>query len=56
MVLGRNLRTGEVKVVVYHFECGMAEYFPERKDIAAIKQVVYGKGMSAKMGMQPFHA
>ena len=51
MVLLGNLRAGEVEVMVYHLQCVMTQYFTEREDIPTNKQVVDGKGMSAKVGM-----
>ena len=47
MVLSSNLRAGEVKVAIHHFQSGMAEYFPEGEDVATIEQVIDRKGMAA---------
>ena len=51
-MLGSNLGFCEVKVAVNHFQAGMTQNFFQGEDIAAIKQIVDGKGMPAKMGMQ----
>ena len=40
MVLVCNLGASEVKVMVYHFQSCMAEYFTKREDIPAIEKVI----------------
>ena len=55
MVLGCNLRTGEVKIMIYHLKCRVAQDFPKRENIPSIHQVVYRKRMSAEMCMQSLH-
>jgi len=47
MVLVCNLGASEVKVMVYHFQSRMAEYFTKREDIPAIEQVIDSKRMAA---------
>ncbi len=42
-----NLGASEVKVMVYHFQSCMAEYFTKREDIPAVHYVVHGKRVSA---------
>ena len=48
MVLSSNLGTGEVEIMIYHFEGIMTENLPEREDITAIEQVIDSKCMTAK--------
>lgn len=40
MVLGRDLRAGEVKVMIDHLQRSMTQYFSQGKDIAPVKQIV----------------
>ena len=56
MVLGGNLRTGEVKVMIHHLEGGMPENLFQAEDVAPIQQVVGGKGVTAKVSMKPLYA
>lgn len=37
MVLSGQLRPGEMKIMAYHVQSGMAEYLLEREDIATIQ-------------------
>jgi len=46
VVLGGNLRSSEVEIMVYHLQAGVAEYFLEREDITTIQQVIYSKGVA----------
>jgi hypothetical protein len=46
MLLG-NLGSGEMKVVVDHLECGVAEYLPQGKYVTTIHEIVYGKTVPA---------
>jgi len=56
MVQGGDLRTGEMQVVINHFEGGMSQDLFQAEDIAPIKQVIGSEGVTAKVGMQPFNA
>lgn len=47
MMLLSNLRTGEVQVMIHHFESAVAEDLPEREYVTTIQQVVNGKCMPA---------
>ena len=55
-MLGSDLRLGEVKVVIDHFEGRVAQDFAKREDIPSVHQVVRGKRVAAEMCMQPRHA
>ena len=47
MVLLNNLGTGEMQIMVNHIQCGMAEDFLKRKDVATIKEVIDSEGVTA---------
>ena len=48
VVLGSNLGTGEVEVMVHHLKSGVPQYFLQAENVAAVEQVVYGKCMAAE--------
>ena len=49
MVLGGNLRTREVKVMIHHLEGGMPKNLFQTEDVTSVQQVVGGKGVTAKV-------
>ena len=55
-VPGGDLGLGEVEVMIDHFEGGVTQYFLQRVDIPAVKQVVDGESMPAQVGMNPCDA
>ena len=54
-MLGCNLSSGEMKIVVYHLQCGMTEYFFKRKYVPAVEQIVDSERVAAKVCVQSFH-
>lgn len=51
MVLDGDLGTGEMQVVINHFEGGMPQDLLQAEDIASVKQVVGSEGVAAKVSM-----
>ena len=51
MVLGSDLRTGEMQVVVDHFEGGMSQDLFQAENVSPIEQIIGSKSMTAKMSV-----
>ena len=48
--------SGDVKVVLHHGQCGMAQVLLQKEDVPSVQEEHGGVSVAEKMGMEPVHS